>query len=194
MMPQIQAEPDTLTRQMAEACFSRLYTEHWRDLFEYAIRRVPDPEDAAEVVEETFLVAWRRLADVPDGCEARLWLYGVARHALANQRRGERRRAHLADRLAIELSNRLSYPPPGPEALAMLAALKQLDADDREVLLLAGWEELEPREIARVLEISTVACRSRLLRARRRLYRVLADEDGQLLLPKSNEIASKEEP
>jgi DNA-directed RNA polymerase specialized sigma24 family protein len=61
------------------------------------------------------------------------------------------------------------------------------------VLLLAGWEELEPREIARVLEISTGACRSRLLRARRRLYRLLADEDGQLL-PKSNEIASKEEP
>lgn len=193
MMPEIQTEPESLTGQLAEARFSRLYAEHWRDLLEYAVRRLPSPEDAAEVVEETFLVAWRRLADVPDDGEARLWLYGVARHALANQRRGERRRAHLADRLAIELSIRPSHPSPGLETLAILAALKQLEADDREVLLLAGWEELEPREIARVLEISTVACRSRLLRARRRLYRLLADEDGRLL-PKSNQIASKEEP
>jgi RNA polymerase sigma factor (sigma-70 family) len=191
-MPEIQTESESLSRQLAEARFSHLYAEHWRDLLEYAVRRLPSPEDAAEVVEETFLVAWRLLTDVPDGGEARLWLYGVARHALANQRRGERRRARLADRLAVELSTRPSHPPPGPEALAILAALRQLEADDREVLLLAGWEELEPREIARVLEISPVACRSRLFRARRRLQGLLADRDVQLL-PQNNELASKEE-
>jgi DNA-directed RNA polymerase specialized sigma24 family protein len=50
------------------------------------------------VIAETFLTAWRRLDDVPAGDEARLWLYGVARRMLANQRRGARRRSSLADR------------------------------------------------------------------------------------------------
>ena len=66
--------------------------EHGRDVLAYALRRAAGPEDAADVVAETFLIAWRRLSDIPAGAEARLWLYGVARHTLANQRRGERRR------------------------------------------------------------------------------------------------------
>lgn len=48
----------------------------------------PTPKDAADAVAETFLVAWRRLPEVPSGEEARPWLYGVARRTLANQRLG----------------------------------------------------------------------------------------------------------
>ena len=65
----------------------------------YVLRRVERAEDAGDVVAETFLVAWRRMDKVPAGDEARLWLYGVARRQLANQRRGELRRSRLADRL-----------------------------------------------------------------------------------------------
>jgi RNA polymerase sigma-70 factor (ECF subfamily) len=68
--------------------FRRLFDDAERDLLAYALRRVDRPEDAADVVAETFLVAWRRLDDVPPGAQARLWLYGVARRQLANQRRG----------------------------------------------------------------------------------------------------------
>src|SRR5580692_1766293 len=69
----------------------------------YVPRRTENPDDAADVIAETFLTAWRRLDAVPPGDEARLWLYGVARRVLANYRRGERRRAVLADRLRAEL-------------------------------------------------------------------------------------------
>jgi RNA polymerase sigma-70 factor, ECF subfamily len=61
----------------------------------YAVRRTPDPQDAADVVAETFLVAWRRLDAVPSGEQARPWLYGVARHTLANRQRSELRRNRL---------------------------------------------------------------------------------------------------
>jgi DNA-directed RNA polymerase specialized sigma24 family protein len=94
--------PD-VTEQLATDRFRRLFAETERELLTYVLRRVDRAEDAADVVAETFLVAWRRLDKVPAGDEARLWLYGVARRQLANQRRGQLRRLRLADRLRAEL-------------------------------------------------------------------------------------------
>lgn len=168
-----------LSRELAQARFLELYEEHARDLLAYARRRVPVAEDAADLVAETFLVAWRRLGEVPPGEEARLWLYGVARGALANQRRGELRRARLAQRLRSELAAAALWLPTVDTGSApVLRALAGLEQDDREILLLTGWEELAPREIARVLGVSTVAIRSRLHRARRRLRRAMAAEEA----------------
>jgi RNA polymerase sigma-70 factor, ECF subfamily len=160
--------------------FARLYGEHGRDVLAYALRRAAGPEDAADVVAETFLTAWRRLPDVPPGAEARLWLYGVARRVLANQRRGERRRLRLGERLRDDLG---AMAVPGPHASAgdsaLLVALSRLDEEDRELLLLVGWEELGPAEAARVVGASAVAVRSRLHRARRRLRAAIsAAESG----------------
>jgi RNA polymerase sigma-70 factor (ECF subfamily) len=90
--------PD-VTEQLATDRFRRPFAETERELLTYVLRRVDRAEDAADVVAETFLVAWRRLDKVPAGDEARLWLYGVARRQLANQRRGQLRRLRLADRL-----------------------------------------------------------------------------------------------
>src|ERR1700684_297555 len=84
--------------------FEELYAANCGPLLGYVLRRTDNPDDAADVIAETFLTAWRRLDAVPPGDEARLWLYGVARRVLANYRRGERRRAVLADRLRAELS------------------------------------------------------------------------------------------
>lgn len=56
------------------------------------------------------------------------------------------------------------------------AALGRLADRDREILELAAWEELEPREIAEVLGISAVAVRSRLSRSRARLRQVLGND------------------
>lgn len=157
-----------------ETRFERLYAEHGRAVLAYAIRRAPDAQDAADVLAETFLVAWRRLDGVPRDQEARLWLYGVARNVLANQHRSERRRERLAERLRRELPAALELMElPAPEAGAVGSALARLASEDREILRLSGWEELTPGEIAKVLGISHVAARSRLHRARHRLRAVL---------------------
>lgn len=158
-----------LSRELAEARFVALYEANARDLLAYAQRRVPAAEDAADLVAETFLVAWRRIGEVPRGSEARLWLYGVARLTLSNQRRGELRRARLAERLRAELTAAALSAPPVAGDATVLRALATLEESDREALLLVGWEGLAPREVARVLGLSTVAARSRLHRARRRL-------------------------
>jgi RNA polymerase sigma-70 factor, ECF subfamily len=164
--------------------FRRLYAEQFDRLLGYALRRVDRPEDAADVVSETFLVAWRRLGDIPDGDEARLWLYGVARRALANHRRGDGRRTALGDRLRQDLAACAPDHAAGvTERETVRAAMHRLAARDREVLELAAWEGLEPREIAEVLGISPIAVRSRLSRSRARL-RALMGEDG----PPCNEV------
>lgn len=147
--------------------FAALFERTHRPLLAYALRRVSDPADAADVVAETFLVAWRRLDDVPTGEAARPWLFGVARRVLANHYRGERRRDALAERLREQLTEVVVEPEePGSPALA---ALRLLPEADQEVLRLLAWEELARDEIALVLGVSRAAVRVRLHRARRRL-------------------------
>jgi len=165
------------TREASEARFARLYAEFGRDVLAYALPRAAVSEDAADIVAETFLVAWRRIEDVPGGDEGRLWLYGIARRTLANQQRGERRRTRLSGRLRSELAVAVrARAEPSPGGAAMIRVLGRLSPDDREILMLAGWEELKSAQIARVLGISAAAARTRLHRARRRLRKQLVAE------------------
>jgi RNA polymerase sigma factor (sigma-70 family) len=160
-----------------ELRFNRLYAEHVRSVLAYAVRRVADEQDAADVVAETFLVAWRRLDEVPAGGDACLWLYGVARRVLANQHRAGRRRQRLADRLGRDLVPALQTAAgPVAEAQPIRAALSRLESRDQEILRLAAWEELTPSAIACVLGITPIAARSRLHRARNRLRAALRQE------------------
>jgi DNA-directed RNA polymerase specialized sigma24 family protein len=119
-----------------------------RPLLGYALGRVDRPEDAADVVADTMLVAWRRLDEVLAGGDARPWLFGVARRALANSRRGLPRRDRLGERLRTELGQQVAadHAAAVETDLAVRVALAGLDADDREVLLLTTWEGLEVGE------------------------------------------------
>ena len=173
-----QAVPEQLPETAAHAQLAKLYAAHGREVLAYALRRARTPEDGADAVAETFLVAWRRLRDVPAEPESRLWLYGVARRALANQRRGADRQDRLAERLRAEARVALEATPPQDRNETVLTALAALSPDDRELLLLIGWEELTPVEAARVLGISAVAARVRLHRARRRLDEELGGSTG----------------
>jgi RNA polymerase sigma factor (sigma-70 family) len=149
--------------------FEEIYAANCGPILGYVLRRTDNPDDAADVIAETFLTAWRRLDAVPPGDEARLWLYGVARRVLANYRRGERRRAVLADRLRTELTAG-SWPEQYTGELAeFAAAFRSLPEPDRELLALVGWEGLDRGQAATVLGCSRNAVRIRLHRARRRL-------------------------
>src|SRR3984885_16074435 len=155
--------------------FEQVYAEHHAAILGYVLRRTGNADDAADVIAETFLTAWRRIDDTPAGEDARPWLYGVARRVLANQRRGEQRRTALGERLRSELATERYRrdPPPGLDGVA--AALRRLGDADREILTLAGWEGLDAGQIAVVLGCSRNAARIRLHRARRRFAAALHD-------------------
>ncbi|MFE9913663.1 RNA polymerase sigma factor [Micromonospora sp. NPDC005553] len=160
--------------------FRRVYLEHFEPLLAYALRRVAHPEDGADVVAETFLVAWRRRHDIPADGEARLWLYGVARRVLANHHRGGVRRQRLGERLREQIAVVVAADPGSevPERLAVRAALAGLGELDREVLMLTVWEGLQPREVAAVLGVGPAVVRTRLSRARARLRELVGDDLG----------------
>jgi RNA polymerase sigma factor (sigma-70 family) len=158
--------------------FRAVYETNYHRVLGYALRRAASREDAEDVVAETFLTAWRRLEEVPHGSGVRPWLYAVARNALANQRRGERRRGRLSGRLQAEsISVAWRWGDANDELASVVAAFARLRDEDRELLALASWEELDAREIATVLGCSRNAARIRLHRARRRLARELQRTD-----------------
>lgn len=157
--------------------FRALYEETYSRILSYALRRAESPQDAADLVAETFLVAWRRFAEVPPGDEALLWLYGVAHRLLANQRRGHQRRLALAERLKAELAGSPIWHDRAPDDLAPLArAWRRLRPQDRNLLGLLVWEGLAPEHLRRVLGCSRGALKVRLHRARRRFATELARE------------------
>ncbi|MEV5741321.1 RNA polymerase sigma factor [Microbispora rosea] len=163
------------------ARFEAVYRETYGRLTAYAVSRCDSPQDAADVVAEVYTVAWRRMDDLPEGDEAVLWLYGVARNVVANHRRGEaRRRARIAE-LDAELADLyVDSPASGVELTAIGAAFLSLSDDDRELLSLVAWEGLGREEIATALGLSRNAVRIRLHRARRRFSRALAEAGVQL--------------
>jgi RNA polymerase sigma factor (sigma-70 family) len=156
--------------------FRRLYADNFSAILRYALRRVGSLDDAADLVAETFMVAWRRRTEMPAGDEARLWLYGVARLVLANHHRGEQRRHQLGGKLRLELREHLISHDPTSELVEVRAVrevMAGLERADREVLELAVWEQLAPREIAVALGLSSQVVRARLSRARTRMRSLL---------------------
>jgi RNA polymerase sigma factor (sigma-70 family) len=148
--------------------FEDIYHTNCTPILGYALRRTTNGEDAADVVAETFLTAWRRLDDVPPGEEAKLWLYGVARRVLANYHRGERRKTELSERLSRDLALVHTDPEYTGRLALVAAAFRSLSEADRELLALVGWEGLDHGEISAVLGCSRNAVRIRLHRARAR--------------------------
>jgi RNA polymerase sigma-70 factor, ECF subfamily len=150
---------------------------HTAAVLAYALRRIPR-EDAADVVAETFLVAWRRVEEL-DERSALPWLYAVARRVLLSQQRSARRQLAIAERVAA------AEPSPVAETSGtssgsrrLLDALAALSGRDREALMLAAWEELSSSDAAHVLGCSATAYRIRLHRARVRLRERLAEPES----------------
>jgi RNA polymerase sigma-70 factor (ECF subfamily) len=152
--------------------FDALFATNSSDIVAYCGWRSATASDAQDAVAEVFLTAWRRLDELPCGDAVRTWLYATARRVIANQRRSNRRRKALEERLAVEASVARS---PDPEETLVHEALRRLGPADREVLLLAEWEGLSPAQIASVLGCLPVTARGRLHRARRR-FRTVFEE------------------
>jgi RNA polymerase sigma-70 factor, ECF subfamily len=149
--------------QTLEQRFEELYERHRDAVCAYARRRMP-ADLVDDVVAETFLVCWRKLADVP--ADALPWLYAVARKTIANQRRA-------AARPAVASAESVAGEPEPAGDPRLAAAFAQLSDNDREVLRLVAWEGLTPRQASTVLGCTTVSCRVRFHRAKRRLGALL---------------------
>jgi RNA polymerase sigma factor (sigma-70 family) len=170
----------------AEA-FGRFYRRHEQRVLGYAIARCANASDVADVVGETFLGALGSAARFhDDGGDAVPWLFGIARRAVAHQRRSFTRRQRLLGRLgALPSLNRDEAEAVDAAidaarlAPQLLAALATLGPKDRELLQLVSGDGLSPAQAGAVLGMNPNTARVRLSRARTRLRGLLAGPDGQ---------------
>jgi RNA polymerase sigma factor (sigma-70 family) len=182
-----------VTDPRREQRFVELYEQSRRRLLAYALRRTACAEDAADVVADTFAITWSHLDEVPEGETAVLWLYAVARGAVANLGRKGRRRSEVVGRLGAELKAASAGRATGAEpedALVAARILGALNEDDRELLMLVTWEGLGPAELGCIFNCSPTAARIRLHRARVRLRTSLAQSGlskGRVDTPACNE-------
>ncbi len=161
--------------------FHDLYVAHYAAILGYCLRRMGHDE-AHDTAAETFVVAWRRIADVPHGDKALPWLYGVAAKTLANRRRSRSRRRRLDEKLRGLRMERQTTPDVQvirrSEDQQIVDAINRLRPLDREILLLSAWDDLTRRQLADRFGISVSAAEQRLTRAKRRLAAELKREVG----------------
>lgn len=156
--------------------FTAVYREHHSHVYGYAVARA-GRELADEVVADTFLVAWRRIAVLPMSSPLP-WLLAVARNIVRERYRGEARQRAVAIEMRAWIGEEQLLAADVAEGVAeraaVLAALAQLSEQDRELLTLVAWHGLPPRETARVVGCSLATYFVRMHRARRRLENAMA--------------------
>jgi RNA polymerase sigma-70 factor (ECF subfamily) len=152
-----------------QAEFEVLFLDTRVALLAYLTRRAPS-EDAADLLAEVYLVAWRKRADLPAGEERRLWLFGVARRLLAEHHRHSLRRADAQDE-AGDVHAPDPHDGDDRRGESVRRALASLSDVDRELITLTTWEGLSPADAGRVVGITAGTARVRLHRARARLAR-----------------------
>jgi len=176
--------------------FRVLYNDLYDDLWRYVQRRSINTEEARDTLSEVFLVAWRRLEDIPAGNEARLWLFGVARNLVKTSWRKRKRSGDLLVRIGSEMSTRVTTDEEldNSGVLKIVKALQFLSENDQEILRLLAWENLSHKEISVVLGCSENAVAIRIRRARVRLMKVLQSEKSFSEINNLKEIAERFSP
>jgi RNA polymerase sigma factor (sigma-70 family) len=177
------------TQLMPDEDFRAFYGEHFGEVYRYTARRAA-AADVDGLVADVFVVAWRRFADLPlSDHERTLWLFGVSRRVMADNRKAATRRDRLRQRLGSGERGQAAHDVPGSsvgpesaEADLAIRVLAELRPRDREALRLVLWEQLNHAEVADVLGCSVNAVAIRLHRARRKMtsrYAELARQETQ---------------
>jgi RNA polymerase sigma-70 factor, ECF subfamily len=165
--------------------FESLYNEYQLSVLAYCVRRAGS-SDASDICAETFLVAWRRIEEIPEAPLALPYLYRIAGNVLSNQLRAIRR----SHRLTSKLAGLGVTPPEDPVTVAVqssldlevVAAVRRLKPIDREIVMLAAWEDLPREAIAEMFGLTRAAVDQRIHRAYLRLARMLGPSSGPVVV------------
>jgi len=157
--------------------FDRLYRAHVDRVMNYCLRHLA-PSHAEDAVAETFLIAWRRIDDVPEPAVG--WLIITARHTIYTRYRAQAKAQTLVERLARITSLAAEATDVTVERREMLlTALDSLTEDEREALFLTAWDGLSGEDAADVIGCRPGALRMRLHRARQKLSEALGEDSPE---------------
>lgn len=158
-----------------QAQFEALVQAYSADLYRYAVWLCHSTDVAEELVQETFMRAWKALDTLHDSNAAKAWLITILRRE--NARRFQRKRPEhdLLDALEPDQLSELAVSPGQVEELNMHQALEKLAEAYREPLLLQVLGGYSCEEIGDLLGLSASAVMTRLFRARQKMRIYLSD-------------------
>ncbi len=160
---------------------------HLDGLYAAALRLTANPDDAEDLVQETYLKAFRAAGRFEPGTNLKAWLYTILHNTFLNDRRDRSRAPATTDSEAVErAAESVDGAAPSPEELllaesldpAIRTALDAMPAQFRQALWLRDVEEFSYAEIARMLQVPAGTVMSRISRGRRLLYEALRGRPG----------------
>ena len=164
--------------------FEKLVTAYEKNVYNIALRMVGDPEDAADMTQETFIKAYRALSSFRGDSKFSSWLYRIASNVCLDFLRSRSRHPQVSlstvdedDRATFELPDMRQNPEEqlmkklGMEAVRR--GLEQLPEQQRQILVLRELGGLSYAELAQTLGLEEGTVKSRIFRARKRLCALL---------------------
>ncbi len=166
---------------MPDPTFEALVERHSAEIHAYLWRLLRDPELASDVLQDTFLRAWRAFPRLKHRDHLRAWLYTIATNRARSLQKARTRRESGLTGVSDE------QPDPRPSVAAqaadrdlrrrVLAAVERLPAKQRQALVLRRYQELGYDEIAVIMGGSREAARTNVHLAQERLRKWLCDVD-----------------
>ena len=169
-----------------EQAYEILIQRYQQPVYNLVYRLLNDPADASDIVQEVFLKIFRNVASFRHGSSLKTWIYRIAVNEAYNHRRWFSR--HQRQNVALEPEESTASPADnfadpgrspfeeavGRETRALVeAALEKLNPNFRAAVVLRDLEDLSYEEIAAVLEVSLGTVKSRILRGREALRKIL---------------------
>jgi RNA polymerase sigma factor (sigma-70 family) len=193
LLGMVRCRPSSFQEDRALARFEELAVPLFHSLYNFARWLAQNPDDAEDLVQETYLKALRSFASFQPGSNFRAWIFQILRNTFL----GSRSKLEWRMTQAMDGEEDLPVAAATPESLligrcdadAVRRAIEQLPVIFREVILLCDVEEASYREIAEILSIPMGTVMSRLARARKTVRASLRSAPGS---PPGGEIAHEE--
>lgn len=167
-------------REELLAQFEGVVMQHHRDILNYIYRLVGNNYEAEDLVQETFIKAFKNFEQLDDSTKARSWLYSIARNVTIDYFRRNKHRTVPLDEMILENYARATAVDYRDTVLAQETSreisgyLQVLTEQDRQIVKLLYFEGFSYAEICDILKINQNTLKSRLHRARKVLYTVIA--------------------
>ncbi|RHP42149.1 MULTISPECIES: RNA polymerase sigma factor [unclassified Clostridium] len=172
---------EELLKQVAEGdreAFHQLYLETDRSVYSFILSILKNPQDAEEVLQETYLKIWTSAASYKPQGKPLAWMFTIARNLCYMKFRDQKRMADVGlDELSGEETGELCLPlEQMTDAMVLEAALEILKEDERQIVLLHASSGLKHREIASGLGMPLATVLSKYNRAMKKLQNYLREE------------------
>jgi len=151
-------------------------------------RQLAGPDGAEDIVQETFLRAWKYFETFDSASNCRAWLFRILRNTWISRWRKTRLELPLSETETESIEPYFDWEVEflkDEYSAGMKHALSELPADYRMAVLLADVEEFTYEEIARIMECPIGTVMSRLNRARRMLFRLIQTQREEWISEKS---------